>query len=56
MELDTADGIAKRFKLNPFTVRRMGYRGLVREFRFGRAVRYCPDDFFNIGKTSSTAT
>jgi hypothetical protein len=42
LELDTADGNAKRFKLSPFTVRRLGSSGKIREFRCGRAVRYSP--------------
>jgi len=42
LELETAEAIAKRVKLHSLTIRRMGYRGLIREYRSGRAVRYNP--------------
>jgi len=41
-ELETAEGNARRFKLSPFTIRRLGYAGSIKEFRCGRAVRYSP--------------
>lgn len=47
MELDTAQGIAQRFKLSPFTIRRLGYRGVVKVFRCGSAVRFDPDEIKN---------
>lgn len=47
IELETAEGLAKILKLSPFTIRRLGYRGLIREFRCGRAVRYRLDEILN---------
>jgi DNA-binding TFAR19-related protein (PDSD5 family) len=43
IELETAEGLARMLKLSPFTIRRLGYRGLIREYRCGRAVRYRVD-------------
>lgn len=47
IELETAEGLAKILKLSPFTIRRLGYRGTIREFRCGRAVRYRLDEILN---------
>jgi len=47
IELETADGLAKLLKLSPFTIRRLGYRGVIREFRCGRAVRYRLDEILS---------
>ena len=45
--LETAEGLAKILKLSPFTIRRLGYRGAIREFRCGRAVRYRLDEILS---------
>lgn len=47
IELETAEGLAKILKLSPFTIRRLGYRGAIREFRCGRAVRYRLDEILS---------
>ncbi|WHZ16639.1 MAG: hypothetical protein OJF52_003489 [Nitrospira sp.] len=44
MELITAHGAGELFKLSPFTIRRLGYRGAIKEYRCGKAVRYSPEE------------
>ena len=48
LELETAEMIARKIKLHPLTVRRMGYKGLIREYRVGRAVRYNPTEVIQL--------
>ncbi len=55
MELDTAIGNGRRFKLSPFTIRRLGYAGKIREYRAGRAVRYDPEEIFRWMQTQGAA-
>jgi len=47
IELETAEGLGKILKLSPFTIRRLGYRGIIREFRCGRAVRFRIDEIIS---------
>ena len=44
MERRSAMRLARDFDLSPFTIRRLGYAGKIKEYRCGRAVRYDPDE------------
>ena len=44
IELETAQSLSKILKLSPWTIRRLGWRGVIREYRCGRSVRYRADE------------
>ena len=48
MELRSAKTLAKDFDLSPFTIRRLGWEGRIREFRRGKAVRYSPQELWKL--------
>ena len=50
MELRSATALAKLFDVSPFTIRRLGYAGKLKEYRLGRSVRYDPSELTNLMK------
>ncbi len=55
MVLCTANEIAQQVRLSPFTIRRLGYAGKIKEYRCGAAVRYDPAEVLRLMAHQGTA-
>jgi|GEM_PF-6862527 len=49
--LVNAEQAAKLFSLNPWSIRRLAYRGLITPYRYGTSVRFSPEEILSLMKS-----